>query len=210
MNNIATEKEARETMLEIGGIRKGSEIGKGRYQKFIWHACVDCGKQRWVAFQKGKPKNLRCHGCANKLHLIGHPLRGEDSPSWRGGRITVAGGYIAVKLQPDNFFYPMTNKRGYVMEHRLVMAKQLKRCLLPWEIVHHRNEVKDDNPPQNLELLPIGYKHTSLTVMSNYIKKVEARVANLEEGLRDYHTIIRVLIWRINELEGSKNEAIGR
>lgn len=39
-----------------------------------------------------------------------------------------------------------------MFEHILVMEDMLGWHLLPNESVHHRNEVRDDNRPENLEL----------------------------------------------------------
>lgn len=43
-------------------------------------------------------------------------------------------------------------RNNYVFEHILVMEELLGRYLTPDETVHHRNGVRDDNRPQNLEL----------------------------------------------------------
>ena len=48
--------------------------------------------------------------------------------------------------------HPRAGKSQYVFEHILVMEQLFGRHTLPDESVHHRNGVKDDNRPENLEL----------------------------------------------------------
>lgn len=62
-------------------------------------------------------------------------------------RIRNDSGYIAIKI-PD---HPFANQ-GFVLEHRLVMEKKLKRFLKPSEIVHHINGKRDDNRIENLRV----------------------------------------------------------
>ncbi len=76
----------------------------------------------------------------------------KSGASWKGGRSRTPYGYIQVTLSPGDPFMTMAQSRGYVLEHRLVMARQLGRPLLPSESVHHINGIKDDNRPENLEL----------------------------------------------------------
>jgi hypothetical protein len=45
-----------------------------------------------------------------------------------------------------------SRNNGYVFEHILVAEEILGRHLHETETVHHRNGVKDDNRPENLEL----------------------------------------------------------
>lgn len=73
---------------------------------------------------------------------------GSSNSNWRGGRTRHKRGYILL-WAPE---HPRTGNGSYVFEHVLVMEEMLGRLLLPGENVHHRNGVKDDNRPENLEL----------------------------------------------------------
>lgn len=137
------------TPPQSGEVRKARELGR-RGARCIWQRCPDCGKERWVAIRRGVPESGRCQRCATKVQ------KGDKNPNWKGGRFVAKSGYVIVRLQPEDFFRPMAGKSGYIMEHRLVMAKHLGRCLQPWELVHHKNGIKGDNRYENLKLTTNG------------------------------------------------------
>ena len=170
-------------MPQIGDITNGKKIGLSFSGRVIWHACVDCGKERWVVIEKGKPSHIRCEPC-------GHAhMRRENNPAWIGGKV-YSKGYVYIYYPQDGFFSSMLPKNNcYIREHRLVMAKYLNRCLLPWEIVHHKNGIKDDNRIENLQLLPASQYHVSDTYLKLYVKKLEARIEELENILEEHYIL---------------------
>ncbi|KKM02247.1 hypothetical protein LCGC14_1786350 [marine sediment metagenome] len=175
--------EVRTGVPYVGEIRYGREIGvKDRKHKYRWCRCSSCGYERWVAY-RGRDVRLLCHPCARKRQI------GEQSPGWKGGRNHHTEGYIGVHVPRDDFFFPMAPKPigrygGYVMEHRLVMARYLNRCLLPWEIVHHKNGVREDNRLENLELLPSRKFHIVDTLTKSLLKTMKERISYLERLLK--------------------------
>jgi ribosomal protein S27E len=144
-------------MPQLGELKKAREIGFKGTGRYIWVACLDCGKERWVYLLGGKELNKRCRQCAMRRNSR-HP-EGDKSHLWKGGKIKTSNGYIGIKIYPNDFFYPMAQGQRYVIENRLIMAKHLGRCLQKWELVHHKNGIKDDNRIENLELTTKG-SHT--------------------------------------------------
>lgn len=67
--------------------------------------------------------------------------------NWKGG-VLHDRGYVLV-WDPKN---QDARKNGYILLHRKVMAEILGRRLKRSETVHHKNGIKDDNVPSNLEL----------------------------------------------------------
>lgn len=82
--------------------------------------------------------------------------KGEKAYCWKGGRCKTVAGYIIIKKEE----HPLSNCMGYVVEHRLVMEKHLGRYLKQTEIVHHINEILDDNRLENLQLFKNSSEHS--------------------------------------------------
>lgn len=69
-------------------------------------------------------------------------LMGDEHPRWKGGRVYHNLGYVLVIVRN----HPYADAQNRVLEHRLVVEKQIGRYLLPREVVHHIGD-KDDNRP---------------------------------------------------------------
>lgn len=77
---------------------------------------------------------------------------GERHAMWKGGRMVDWNGYVRVLVPADDPFASMRMHDGYVLEHRLMMARKLGRPLLRTETVHHKDGNRQNNADDNLQL----------------------------------------------------------
>lgn len=157
-------------MPQLGEVRRGREIGRLHLrQAHIWHACEGCGKERWVQLIGNKPERSLCNSCAK---------RGERNGHWNGGQ-HCHNGYIYI-LKPE---HPNANSRGYIKRAILVLEQALGRYLLSGMDSHHKNEIRDDDRPENLEELTHG-EHKGLH--SRGYRKVRSSLITANRGFKPY------------------------
>ena len=63
-------------MPELGDVCSGKTEGLGG-GRWMWCACIDCGKERWAQIIKGTVKAMRCRSCATHHFLAEHPEHGR-------------------------------------------------------------------------------------------------------------------------------------
>ena len=188
-----------------GTIVYGRDIGKAdKKSPYIWAKCISCGKGRWVQCVRGAPTSEHCQSC-NPRSTGCHPTaetkakiakaislrKGPLGACWKGGRLKTQG-YIRIWVAPDRPFAPMRDSAGYVLEHRLVMAQHLNRCLLKSEHVHHKDGIKDHNEDSNLELISQANHNVLTTLCANCELRKE----------------VRLLRWQVKELTSALQERL--
>jgi hypothetical protein len=109
--------------------------------------CSSCGERTF------KQSAVRCASCYKKDLT-------ERAPRWYRNHYGYMIGSVAGRE---------------ISQHRYVMQQVLGRDLLPGENVHHKNGIRDDNRPENLELWvtfqPKGQRPEDLLVWADEIQR---------------------------------------
>lgn len=157
--------------------RTGTPLGKrGAWVK---KTCPVCGKQIEILASRAERNaqtfcSKSCRAKAHASHLLaysdngrgkkrpGQGLAGSANPAWKGGvtYFRKHGNYAPIKyVRCPAEYLAMARRDGYVMEHRLIVARLLGRCLKRSEVVHHVNHDPTDNRPTNLMLFSSNTAH---------------------------------------------------
>lgn len=148
-----------------------------------WSECPHC-QTIFLSYRKQRQRycSRQCNGYYRGKHWAKHAhkgragwteastasyhkkMSGRNNPAWKGGLTYFKrkGKYADQSIKyircPAGFM-AMARKDGYVMEHRLLVAIELKRPLLRRECVHHINHDATDNRIENLMLFASNADH---------------------------------------------------
>lgn len=151
----------------------------GRPTNKIEVNCKNCGNLMliipyWIKHRKYNFCSRSCYFSAKRKYYLK-----ENSQNWKGGRIKANNyGYIMIYMP----FHPFCNASGYVLEHRLIMEKQLGRFLGKKEVVDHINGIVNDNRIENLKLFENQSEHIKQEGIRGKYKKNDIWRKNISEG----------------------------
>ncbi len=142
------------------------ECGKPKTPRRKPDLCKECREKSWLVkcvfcdhLTRRPPKReyTQPHYCADCIKA------GKGELIWKPRRKLDKSGYIKVLVSPSGRWVDENGKEWkrqiiqnglpyWQPEHRLVMEQILGRSLETGEIIHHKNGIRIDNSPSNLEL----------------------------------------------------------
>ena len=174
--------KGQQTIEKFGSIIDWDSLHLERKQKhsrrFVNVICGKCKQPHLVDFHN-LMKQIRypfytgcCKKCSSNFTWL---EEGRPCPERR--KIN-SNGYIKL-WKPEN---PMADKRGEVYEHRFIMSQILGRPLQKWEHVHHKDNNRANNSPENLEL--------ATNDQNQSMRDMITRIVRLEALLTENHILI--------------------
>ena len=144
-NSMLGKKHSKEAKIKIGKSNSKSLLGNKN--------CLGRNLSDYTKSKIGKSNAISQKGNKNR---------------WKGGKTITLYGYILI-YNPN---HPFANKLGYVLEHRLIAEKHLGRYLTKLEVIHHIDEIKINNHPENLYLFSTTGNHTQFHFLKNKPKLI--------------------------------------
>lgn len=95
-------------------------------------------------------------GAGDQRGRHGNHARGTANGKWAGDRLITSQGYVAVRVtvdHPHGWGPPGLVGFKYAYEHVVVAMEKLGRPLNRDEVAHHINGRRDDNRPENIDVL---------------------------------------------------------
>lgn len=150
-----------------------------RSRSYCFCQC-ECGNSLYVRSDSLLNGHAKSCGCLNRENIW--------KGTWKGGVRKTKDGYIHI--------YQKDLQRS-VAEHVLVMEQMLGRKIKKGETVHHRNGVRDDNRPENLELWASphrpGQRITDLLAMAKELLYTHEPAALSENYRASFKTLDTML-----------------
>lgn len=152
--------------MELAAVVKPSQVGRRPNVTCVLCSAPMYRKPNRLAVGAGKYCSRACRNRAHIAQCRGpnprKAVKGAKNSAWKGG-VTYRkrrGNYVSVRYvrcPPD--LIAMARADGYVMDHRLVMARWVRRALSRMEVVHHLDHDPLNNVQTNLELWPDNRSH---------------------------------------------------
>lgn len=118
--------------------------------------CEFCG----IEYRAVKGKRERF--CSRDCYIAASYKRPLDRQHNGKPAVLDNSGYVRI-YEPG---HPAATRNGWIFEHRYIVEQAIGRTLAPDEHVHHLNHIRDDNRPENLQLLSHS-QHSSITGKEN-------------------------------------------